>query len=84
MSAIPTKFDALDAAQARNLAYKHVQAKRHDGNRGVAVLGDRVFFVSSDAHCWRCMRRPALLWDKEYGGHEQNSQIHATPGAAGH
>src|SRR6185503_16433699 len=42
---------ALDAKTGREIwHYKHVQAKRHDGNRGVAVLGERVFFVSSDAH----------------------------------
>jgi alcohol dehydrogenase (cytochrome c) len=71
---------ALDARTGRQIwHYKYVQAKRHDGNRGVAVLGERVFFVSSDAHLLALHAKTgALLWDKEYGGYEQNSQISAT------
>jgi len=71
---------ALDAKTGREVwHYNHVQAKRHDGNRGVAVLGERVFFVSSDAHLLALHAKTgALLWDTEYGGYEQNSQISAT------
>ncbi|MEW5977404.1 MAG: PQQ-dependent dehydrogenase, methanol/ethanol family [Acidobacteriota bacterium] len=71
---------ALDAATGRELwHYKYSQAKRHDGNRGVAVLGDRVFFVSSDAHLLALHAKTgALLWDREYGGHDQNPQLLAT------
>jgi len=36
-------------------------------NRGAALLGDRVFFVTSDAHLVALHRNTgAVLWDKQY------------------
>lgn len=71
---------ALDARTGRQIwHYKHVQAKRQGGYRGVAALGDRVFFVSGDAHLLALHAKTgALLWDKEYGGYDQNPQVFAT------
>jgi len=71
---------ALDARTGREIwHFKYTQAKRQDGNRGVAVFGGRVFVVSSDAHLLALHAKTgALLWDREYGGYEQNSQIGAT------
>src|SRR6516165_8537546 len=42
---------ALDARTGRPIwEFKFAKAKKSEPNRGVAVLGDRVFFVTSDAH----------------------------------
>ncbi|MBM3814139.1 MAG: PQQ-dependent dehydrogenase, methanol/ethanol family [Acidimicrobiia bacterium] len=42
---------ALDARTGRRIwRYKDEQVKRQDVNRGVALLGSRLYFVTSDAH----------------------------------
>jgi len=71
---------ALDAATGRPIwHYRYAKAKRHDGNRGVAILGERIFFATSDAHLLALHAKTgALLWDREYGGHDKNSQVSAT------
>ena len=64
---------ALDARTGRRLwHYERRNAKSTHGNRGVALLGDRVFFASSDAHLIALDRRTgAVVWDVEYAQHEK-------------
>ena len=60
---------ALDAKSGRLIwEYKDTRAKKEAVNRGVALLGDRVFFVTGDVHLVALDRRNgALLWQKQYG-----------------
>ena len=82
----PNQVYALDARTGREL-WRYVRPRTTGGtiagdaargaNRGVAVLGDRVFFITDDAHLI-CLHRitGALLWDvymppdkpEHYGG----------------
>ena len=66
---------ALDARTGRKIwVYKDEQAKRADVNRGVAILDDRVFFVTSDAHLVALHRKTgAVIWDKEYANGKQGN-----------
>ena len=59
---------ALDARTGRRIwIYREERAKRSDVNRGVAILGDRIFFVTSDAHLVALNRQTGgALWDREY------------------
>ncbi len=59
---------AIDARTGRRIwLYRDEQAARQSVNRGAAILGDRVFFVTSDAHLVALHRKTgALLWDKKY------------------
>src|SRR4029453_18964404 len=60
---------ALDARTGRRIwYYADNSSKRKDANRGVAILGDRVFFVTSDAWLVALNRKTgALLWQTQYG-----------------
>ncbi len=59
---------ALDARTGRPIwRYRDELSKRSDVNRGVAILGDRVFFATSDAHLVALNRQTGgALWDREY------------------
>ena len=59
---------AIDARTGRSIwKYHDDQAKRSDVNRGVAILGDRVFFITSDAHLVALNRKTGgALWDRSY------------------
>jgi PQQ-dependent dehydrogenase (methanol/ethanol family) len=59
---------ALDARTGRPIwKYRDELAKRSDVNRGVAILGDSVFFATSDAHLVALNRKTGGgLWDREY------------------
>ena len=71
---------ALDAANGREIW--HYQRGRTEGvigdagsgiNRGVAVLGDRVFMVTDDARVIALHRLTGrLLWDTKMAPHEEN------------
>ncbi len=60
---------ALDAATGRLIwEYKDTRVRRKDVNRGVAILGDAVYFVTSDVHLVALDRRNgSLLWQTQYG-----------------
>jgi alcohol dehydrogenase (cytochrome c) len=60
---------ALDARSGRLLwKYRDGRAKRKDVNRGVAILGDKVFFVTSDVHLVALDRRTGgVIWHTQYG-----------------
>jgi alcohol dehydrogenase (cytochrome c) len=59
---------ALDARSGRRIwRYQDTRTDRRDVNRGVAVLGARVYFVTGDAHLVALHATTgALLWDVEY------------------
>ncbi|MEO7143093.1 MAG: PQQ-dependent dehydrogenase, methanol/ethanol family [Bryobacteraceae bacterium] len=59
---------AIDARTGRRIWIYHDDQSRHQGvNRGVALLGNRVFFVTSDAHLFALDRRTGgVLWQTEY------------------
>lgn len=59
---------ALDARTGRRIwIYHDDQATRQGVNRGVALLGNRVFFVTSDAHLVALDRRTGgVLWQTPY------------------
>ncbi|HLY15713.1 MAG TPA: PQQ-dependent dehydrogenase, methanol/ethanol family [Bryobacteraceae bacterium] len=59
---------ALDARTGRPIwKYHDDQVKRSDVNRGVAILGDSVFFATSDAHLVALNRKTGgALWDREF------------------
>ena len=67
----PNQVFALDAQSGRTIwHYQRQRSKKVTGdpakgtNRGVAVLGDRVFLVTDDAHLLALHRvTGALLWD---------------------
>jgi PQQ-dependent dehydrogenase (methanol/ethanol family) len=69
---------ALDAASGREIwHYRRALTKGEGGdagggiNRGVAVLGDRVFMVADNAHLLALHRLTgALLWDTEMADHK--------------
>ncbi|MBY0506466.1 MAG: PQQ-binding-like beta-propeller repeat protein [Bryobacteraceae bacterium] len=58
----------IDAASGRLLwQWKDSRAKKDGANRGVALLGDRVFFITADCFLTALDRRSgAVLWQKQY------------------
>src|SRR5262245_31550279 len=51
--------------------YKDARSAKEAVNRGAAILGDRVFFVTADIHLVALDRQTgALLWQKKYGSLE--------------
>ncbi len=69
---------ALDARTGRRIwRYRDGRTDRLAVNRGVAVLGERVFFVTGDAHLVALHATTgALVWDVEYAS--VRSGYHAT------
>ena len=60
--------------------FKQVEPKQTLGNRGVAVLGDRVFFLTSDAHLIALHAKTgALLWDVQYANSDENYSATLAP-----
>jgi PQQ-dependent dehydrogenase (methanol/ethanol family) len=59
---------ALDARTGRPIwKYRDELAQRSDVNRGGAILGDSVFFVTSDAHLVALNRKTGGgLWDRQF------------------
>lgn len=59
---------ALDGRTGRRIwRYLDAHSQIRRVNRGVAILGDRVFFVTGDAHLVALHRSTgALLWSKQY------------------
>jgi alcohol dehydrogenase (cytochrome c) len=64
---------ALDARTGRPIwKYHEVLSKRSEVNRGVAILGDAIFFVTSDAHLIALHRKTGgVLWDRQYADPER-------------
>lgn len=76
----PNTVTAIDAKSGREIwRYFDAEAakKRNDVNRGAALLGDRVYFVTSDAHLVALDRRNGgLLFRKFYA--KENDGVFAT------
>jgi alcohol dehydrogenase (cytochrome c) len=72
---------ALDARTGRRVwQYRVEGAKTQRVNRGVALLGDRVFAVTSDAHLLALHRGSGnLLWDREFASVEAGYSSSAAP-----
>src|SRR5690349_11978078 len=62
------EVDALDARTGRRIwQYRDDKAASQRNNRGAAILGDRVFFVTSDARLVALHRKTgAVLWSKQF------------------
>ena len=61
---------ALDAVTGREIwRYQAVDSQRRGANRGAAILGDQVYFNTSDCHLISLRRaNGAVLWEHAYGG----------------
>jgi PQQ-dependent dehydrogenase (methanol/ethanol family) len=73
---------ALDARTGRPIwKYRDELAKRSDVNRGVAILGDSVFFATSDAHLVALNRKTGGgLWDREFADTSRGAFATLAPG----
>ncbi len=62
------QLHALDARTGRKIwVYRDEQAVGSRVNRGPAILGDKVYFVTSDCHLVALHRKTgAILWHKKY------------------
>ena len=62
------EVDALDARTGRRIwQYRDDQATQQGVNRGVAVLGDRVYFLTADVRLVALGRTTgAVVWQKQY------------------
>ena len=67
------QVEALDARTGRRLwRYRAEGVKTQRVNRGVALLGDKVFFVTGDAHLIALHRTSGnVLWDREFASAEK-------------
>ncbi|HTM50752.1 MAG TPA: PQQ-dependent dehydrogenase, methanol/ethanol family [Bryobacteraceae bacterium] len=72
------EVDALDARTGRRIwQYRDDRAASQRNNRGAALLGDRVFFVTSDARLVALHRNTgAVLWSKQFA--DTSKGYHAT------
>jgi alcohol dehydrogenase (cytochrome c) len=64
---------ALDASTGRRIWHYRSEGGGQDRvNKGVAILGDSIFFTTSDAHLVALHRITGnVLWDREYAPHNQ-------------
>lgn len=62
------QVDAIDAKSGRHIWTYHDELARSENvNRGVAILGNSIFFVTSDCHLVALNRTSgAILWHKEF------------------
>ena len=72
---------ALDARTGRKLwGYFAENVKRSRANRGVAILGDRIYLVTSDCHLVALHRvTGALLWDAEFADTDEGYHSSVAP-----
>lgn len=72
---------ALDARTGRRIwLYRDDNAGRQAVNRGVALLGDRVFFVTSDGYLVALHRKNgAVLWSKQYADFDKGYHTTLAP-----
>jgi alcohol dehydrogenase (cytochrome c) len=76
---------ALDARSGRVVwHYVDLKSKKKEGvNRGSAILGDKVYFVTADIHLVALDRRTGgLVWRKQYGEIEKGMFASCAPLAA--
>ncbi|MEZ5392035.1 MAG: PQQ-binding-like beta-propeller repeat protein [Bryobacterales bacterium] len=72
---------ALDAVSGRQVwHYRQEGVEMQRQNRGPAILGDRVFFVTSDCHLVALNRyNGGVVWDAEYADPEQGYHCTVAP-----
>ena len=75
------EVDALDARTGRRIwTWRDEQAKLSEVNRGLAILGDRLFFVTSDAQLVAINRKTGgTLWQKEYADTKRGQSATMAP-----
>ena len=61
---------ALDAVTGREIwHYQSIGSQKRGANRGAAILGDQVFYSTSDCHLISLRRaNGAILWEHEFAG----------------
>ena len=76
---------ALDATTGRRIwHYRAAGVELQAQNRGVALLGDRVYLLTSDAHLVALHRTSgAVLWERSYAPQVDDSQGTGLPQEAG-
>ena len=64
---------ALDARTGRRIwSYRDEQAEGQRVNRGPAILGDKIYFVTTDCHLVALHRKTgAILWHKRYADYKK-------------
>ena len=72
---------ALDAITGKELwHYRASAAQRRAVNRGAAILGERVFFVTADCHLVALRRsNGGVIWDREYASSRQGYSCTSAP-----
>jgi alcohol dehydrogenase (cytochrome c) len=72
---------ALDAVTGREIwHYRALGAQRRASNRGVAMLGERVFLVTGDCHLVALRRtNGGILWDQEYASFREGYSCTGAP-----
>lgn len=72
---------ALDAKSGRQIwQFVDTQVKKEAVNRGLAILGDKVYFVTADCHLVALDRRTGgILWRSKYGNVEDGLFASAAP-----
>ena len=83
---IPNEVFALDAITGREIwHYRAQDARRAAVNRGVAILGERIYFETADCHLVALRRTSgAVVWDREYRGVKFRLFVHGrTAGGQG-
>jgi len=75
------EVDALDARTGRRIwMWRDEQAKLTEVNRGIALLGDRLFFVTSDAQLVAINRKTGgTLWQKQYADTKRGQSATMAP-----
>jgi alcohol dehydrogenase (cytochrome c) len=72
---------ALDAATGREIwRYQAVGVRRRSANRGAAILGDRIFLVTSDCHLIALRSASGgVIWDREYAASQDGFTCTGAP-----
>lgn len=72
---------ALDAVTGREVwHYRALGAQRRAANRGVAMLGERIYLVTGDCHLMALRRtNGAVVWDQEYAPSNQGFSCTGAP-----
>ena len=72
---------ALDAVTGREIwHYRALGAQRRAANRGVAMLGERVYLVTGDCHVVALGRtNGGILWDREYASSREGFSCTGAP-----
>jgi len=78
---IPNEVYALDAVTGREIWHYRAEGTRRSAvNRGVAMLGDRIYFATADCHLVALRRTTGgVIWDREYAASDSHFSCTAAP-----